>query len=226
MPEFDHHRRPVAQSNFTVGRGGRAIDTIIIHTQQGSEQGTEAWFANPEAHASAHYGIGFDGKVADFVDDANTAWHSGSAEYNKRSIGIELEGFYERGRFLPEMMQSLITLLETLIVRYNIPRDRKHIIGHNEVPDPKHPGQFGGLNHHQDPGIDSRKGGLFPWGRIEDACKLVADVTQSAEPVVAVTTTATATEPVVSTEPTTQSVTIESKPILLSKKPQGKKGLV
>src|SRR5207253_4441490 len=36
--------------------------------------------------------------------------------------------------------------------RYGIPLDRRHIIGHNEVPDPYHPWLRGGVDHHQDPG--------------------------------------------------------------------------
>jgi hypothetical protein len=33
-----------------------------------------------------------------------------------------------------------------------IPIDRQHIIGHSEVPDPNDPTQFGGAEHHTDPG--------------------------------------------------------------------------
>jgi hypothetical protein len=36
--------------------------------------------------------------------------------------------------------------------RYLLPIDRRHLIGHNEVPDPFHPGLFGGYSHHTDPG--------------------------------------------------------------------------
>ena len=36
--------------------------------------------------------------------------------------------------------------------RLVLPIDRKHIIGHSQVPDPNHPGQFGGFAHHTDPG--------------------------------------------------------------------------
>ena len=36
--------------------------------------------------------------------------------------------------------------------RYDIPIDRQHIIGHADVPDPSHPGELGGSDHHTDPG--------------------------------------------------------------------------
>ena len=30
--------------------------------------------------------------------------------------------------------------------------DRTHVIGHYQVPDPNNPGQYGGVDHHTDPG--------------------------------------------------------------------------
>jgi hypothetical protein len=42
--------------------------------------------------------------------------------------------------------------------RYRIPVDRRHIIGHDEVPDPFDPGTFGGSDHHTDPGAYWRWG--------------------------------------------------------------------
>lgn len=148
---------PVSDKNFTPARHGESISILVIHTEQGSDDGTAAWFDNPHAHASAHYSISFEGRIRRFVQDADMAWHSGNLHINKCSIGIELEGFLERGRFPDLMMSALAELCEQLITQYHIPRDRQHIIGHNEVPDPLHAGQFGGANHHQDPGPQ------FPW---------------------------------------------------------------
>lgn len=143
---------PAAKSNYTKGRGGHAISMIVIHTQQGSEHGTEAWFADPHAHASAHYGISFAGDVSQFVDDADTAWHAGNSHVNHESVGIELEGQTDAPNFTPEMMAALTELINELCAKYNIPKDRQHIIGHCEVPDPNHEGKFGGANNHKDPG--------------------------------------------------------------------------
>jgi hypothetical protein len=42
--------------------------------------------------------------------------------------------------------------------RYEIPVDRKHIIGHSQVPDPNDPSLFGGSDHHTDPGPHWRWG--------------------------------------------------------------------
>jgi hypothetical protein len=54
------------------------------------------------------------------------------------------------------MMASLKALVLYLADKYGIPLTRAAIIGHNEVPDPADPTQFGGANHHTDPGV-------FPW---------------------------------------------------------------
>lgn len=150
---------PASLTNYTRGRASINIDMLVIHTEQGSEHGTELWFADPLAHASAHYGIGFDGKIDQFVDDADEAWHAGHPQYNKRSIGIELEGFEAKGVFPDPMIDSLVSLSTYLCVTYGIVADRIHIIGHREVPDPTNKSLFGGLHHHTDPGVH------FPWDR-------------------------------------------------------------
>lgn len=150
----------VSSANFAPGRNGDHISMIIVHTEQGTDDGTTAWFDNPAAHASAHYSISFEGRVRQFVKDADTAWHSGNAHVNRCSIGIELEGWLERARFPDEMTGALTSLIQMLASKYSIKLDRNHIIGHCEVPDPLHPGKFGGANNHQDPGP------AFPWAAL------------------------------------------------------------
>src|SRR5205085_3815607 len=48
---------PASTANYTGGRGGHAVDTIVIHDMEGSYAGSIAWFQNPNAAASAHYCI-------------------------------------------------------------------------------------------------------------------------------------------------------------------------
>jgi hypothetical protein len=50
------------------------------------------------------------------------------------------------------MYQSSANLTRWICDRHSIPKDRAHIIGHAEVPDPNNPGQYGGVSHHTDPG--------------------------------------------------------------------------
>jgi N-acetyl-anhydromuramyl-L-alanine amidase AmpD len=149
-------QHPAAPGNYTTGRGGSPVQLVVVHTMQGSLAGSTAWFADPRAKCSSHYGIGFDGTVHQYVQEADTAYHAGNFNYNRRSIGIELEGFAERGVFPDSMLKALYTLVRNCCDKYNIPYDRTHIIGHNEVPSPDGNG-LGGLGHHTDPGTK------FPW---------------------------------------------------------------
>jgi N-acetylmuramoyl-L-alanine amidase len=152
--------RPAAVTNYSLGRKGHEISLIVIHVEEGSNEGTAKWFSDGAAHASAHYGIGRDGAVLAFVPEEETAWHAGNAEYNRRSIGIELEGHIADPRaFTEPMLCSLAALCADVCRRYALPVDRKHIIGHHEVPDPEDPSRGGGEGHHTDPGP------YFPWKR-------------------------------------------------------------
>jgi hypothetical protein len=58
---------------------------------QGTLTGTDSWFHNPQAQASAHFGVGNDGTVFQWVDTSDTAWHCGNG--NGYTIGIEHEGW-------------------------------------------------------------------------------------------------------------------------------------
>jgi N-acetyl-anhydromuramyl-L-alanine amidase AmpD len=77
--------------NYTAGRTV-AIDSIVIHTTEGSYSGSVSWLKNPSSGASAHYVIKEDGtEIKQLVADNNRAWHA--TYYNNRSIGIECAGF-------------------------------------------------------------------------------------------------------------------------------------
>lgn len=67
-----------------------AWDGVVLHIMEGILDGTDSWFRNPQAQASAHFGIGKDGRVYQWVDTADKAW--AQAEGNPRNISIENEG--------------------------------------------------------------------------------------------------------------------------------------
>ena len=68
------------------------IDTITIHHMAGnvSVERCGEIFARPDRQASANYGIGSDGRVALYVDEANRAWTSSNAENDHRAVTIEV----------------------------------------------------------------------------------------------------------------------------------------
>ncbi len=143
--------RPASPSNYTLGRS-RAIRMVVIHVTEGENPlGTCSWFANPAAHVSAHYVVGFDGTTYQCVADSNTAWHAGNTVYNQQSIGIEHSGHTYQNQWTDAQYRASAALTRWLCATYGIPRDRAHIIGHSEVPDPDGTG-WGGANHHTDPG--------------------------------------------------------------------------
>jgi N-acetyl-anhydromuramyl-L-alanine amidase AmpD len=120
------------------------IDRIVIHTMQGSLNGTVTWFQTPgrDVPTAAHYCIGEDGTIVQMVPDDRKALHAGSkteAGWNDRSIGIEHAGWVDDGKPPPEaMLTASARVVAVLCRKYGIPMDRQHIIGHAEVPGATH----------------------------------------------------------------------------------------
>jgi hypothetical protein len=144
--------RPAYHGNYTnASRGAAKINMIVIHVVQGSYSGAINWFQDPRANASAHYVVGRKGRVAQCVHNEDIAWHAGHWKTNTKSIGIEHAGHIGNPRsFTRRMYRSSARLSAYLSRRFNIPVDRRHIIGHNQVPGC--PGPGGGVNCHTDPG--------------------------------------------------------------------------
>ena len=147
---------PANEGNF--GKSNRPdrypVEYIVVHDIEGSAEACVSWFQNPRARASSHYVVsGATGTVYQMVLEKDVAWHAGERTYNNHSIGIENEGYaYRPGFFDANLYEPLAGLLRDITKRWNLPRDRKHIFGHNEVPNPSRPGSFGGYGGHTDPG--------------------------------------------------------------------------
>ena len=139
---YSHHHRPAS-----------AVRLVVVHVTEGSFDGTVRWFRNPRAHAAANYVVGRDGRVAHMVPDNEVAFHAGNGWVNAHSIGIEHEG-YSRfdGVVTDAEYRASAQLVASLLRRHHLPADRRHVIGHSEVPDPFHRGLHGGWAHHGDPG--------------------------------------------------------------------------
>jgi N-acetylmuramoyl-L-alanine amidase CwlA len=79
--------RPVP--NCTKG-GQDAVYGVVLHVMAGTLNGSDSWFRNRASQASAHFGIGKDGRIYQWVDTADRAWHASGA--NRTWLGIEHEG--------------------------------------------------------------------------------------------------------------------------------------
>lgn len=134
-------------SNYTkANRGTCQISYVIVHVTQGSFSSAINWFRNSSANVSAHYTVrSKDGFIGQSVHEKDIGWHAGNWTYNKRSIGIEHEGYVDDPSwFTAKMYHESARLTAYVSRKYRIPIDRNHIIGHNEVPGATHtdPGKY------------------------------------------------------------------------------------
>jgi len=94
--------------------------------------------------ASAHYGIGEDGEIWQFVEDKYIAWHCGHG--NEYSIGIEHCGGYisegQRVKPTQKCHDSSVELVYYLSQKHNIPIDKMHVKGHREYMATSCPGSL------------------------------------------------------------------------------------
>lgn len=140
----------------TTNFGLRKPSYIIIHhTAQNSCEQTLKTFTLPRTQVSAHYVICKDGTVHHMLNDYLRAWHAGAGSWgndkdiNSSSIGIELDnnGFEP---FAEAQLNSLLTVLDTLKRKYNIPT--ANFIGHGDIA----------------PGRKNDPNPTFPWQRLAE----------------------------------------------------------
>jgi N-acetylmuramoyl-L-alanine amidase len=134
----------IGSPNKDKGREGYRPEAIVIHIMEGTLKGTDAWFLNEESGVSAHYGIGKDGIIHQYVSEMDRAWHAGRVvgptwrllrtdiNPNWYTIGIEHEGRADSG-WPQSMYEASAELISDICLRWSIPCDRDHIIGHREI---------------------------------------------------------------------------------------------
>ena len=118
------------------------INSIVIHNTEVAFSGTLDIFQNSRSYVSAHYVLrSSDGQVVQMVRTEDVAWQAGNWYVNMHSIGIEHEGFAVEGAtwFTEKMYRSSARLVRYLAQRFDIPLDRTHILGHDNVPAPTAP---------------------------------------------------------------------------------------
>jgi N-acetylmuramoyl-L-alanine amidase len=139
----------VPSPNFTTGRINYKPIAIVIHIMEGSLSGTDSWFASTISNVSAHYGVGVNGDIHQYVKETDSAWHAGRINApswsliksggnglfvnpNFYTIGIEHEGS-DQTDWTDATYQSSSALIADISRRWNIPLDRDHIIGHHQI---------------------------------------------------------------------------------------------
>jgi len=175
FPEAAWHGR-TGTGGFTHGRSGASINLIILYTTEHSaERALKLW--RESESVSGHYVVSQQGKVWQVLRDADAGWHAGNREFNLRSIAIAVEGFADPLNpenpsrdstwQTNEQLEALAGLIQWLCVRYQIPVDRAHIIGKNQVPGVRTleysqsgPQYWGGAGNKCSPGA------TWNWGRL------------------------------------------------------------
>ncbi len=157
--------------NFNNRPSREAIDTIVIHTVQGSYESGKTTLRDDtrplESRVSAHYIISPAGEITQLVQLEKRAWHA--TYYNDRSIGIEMAGFAEQSStWNPQNLAALENLVTYLAAKYS----SIHIV-HPEGDASTYPQclftESGLLGHSQiQPGCNSfgtktDPGSYFPW---------------------------------------------------------------
>lgn len=108
------------------GKRKHAIDTISIHCMAGnlSVEACGNLFAKSEKQASSNYGIGSDGRIALYVDEANRSWCTSSSSNDNRAITIEVANSVAKDPWpvSDAAYKSLINLLVDICQRNNIPK--------------------------------------------------------------------------------------------------------
>ena len=91
---------------------------IVCHVMQGSESGADAWFHNPSAMVSAHFGVSKTGLVEQYVDTRFEAY--AEMAYNGVAISVEHEG-YSGQHLTKQQIEADAKLFRWISVEYHIP---------------------------------------------------------------------------------------------------------
>ncbi|WP_372458488.1 N-acetylmuramoyl-L-alanine amidase [Streptomyces sichuanensis] len=127
------------------------VDFIVIHDTEGTWETTIKLIKDP-AYVSWNYTIrSGDGHIAQHVPTKDVAWHAGNWYVNAKSVGIEHEGFLAQpdAWYTEEMYRTSARLVRYLARKLDVPLDRQHILGHDNVPGTT-PAAIRGM--HTDPG--------------------------------------------------------------------------
>jgi hypothetical protein len=148
-PTYGNHdktRRPESAS----------IDYIVVHDTEGDWDTVMDLIQDP-TYVSWNYSLrSSDGHIAQHVRAKDAAWHAGNWYVNAKSVGLEHEGFLTDpdAWFTEAMYRSSARLVRYLAGKYDIPLDRQHILGHDNVP---------GVTTANIPGMHTDPGPYFDW---------------------------------------------------------------
>lgn len=114
-------RFPGATWRGSVPNQGGAMGPIyglVLHIQEGSEAGTDAWFHNPSSKVSAHFGNPKSGPLDQWVEVGTVAWAEVSG--NTNWVSVETEG-HTGDSLTASQLENTAQLLAWLHTTHGVP---------------------------------------------------------------------------------------------------------
>jgi hypothetical protein len=135
----------IGSPNYYNGRDGYHVDHITLHIMVGYLTSADNYFQLPASSASAHYGIGGNGEIHQYVSEADGSWSDANYASNNRTISIEHEGGMEGIPCTQACMDASAALCADIARRYgwsHLWHDglNGNVWLHREVPGTNHAG--------------------------------------------------------------------------------------
>ena len=113
---------PADEGNYTKGRSGRTIEAITIHHMAGRLTAEQCGriFQAKGRYGSSHYGVGYDGSIANYVDEEDTAWTNSNWDSNCKSITIEISDNDNSWYVNDTTLNAVIKLVADIAKRRNL----------------------------------------------------------------------------------------------------------
>lgn len=124
MPHID--TKTYRSGNYNGRPNDMAIDSVVIHTTEGTWDSDAEWMCNPDSEVSTHYVVSPAGGIYELVAPELRAWHAGESyyagrsDYNDFSIGIEIS--HRAGeQYTTAQLAAVDELCRLLVPQYSIP---------------------------------------------------------------------------------------------------------
>lgn len=137
---------PAYEGNYTKGRSGRKIEAICLHHMAGRLTAEQCGriFQAKGRYGSSHYGVGYDGSIANYVDEEDTAWTNSNWDSNCKSVTIETSDNDNSWYVNDITLNALIKLVADIAKRRNLGKlvPGKNLTWHSMFTNTTCPGDY------------------------------------------------------------------------------------
>ena len=137
---------PAYEGNYSKGRSGRKIEQICLHHMAGRLTAKQCGriFQAKGRYGSSHYGVGYDGSIANYVDEEDTAWTNSNWDSNCKSVTIETSDNDNSWYVNDITLNALIKLVADIATRRNLGKlvPGKNLTWHSMFTNTTCPGNY------------------------------------------------------------------------------------